>query len=137
LTTFVDTAPQVYEMLHSLVGLNFEFTERPDYHTNIPGSKDGGRTMWPTTYDANHLADLLPLIRDTPHPGGIPPVTNGELEDSNWGIGEEGDAWLQLVEERRAGNVVSKGRALVAAMTCACAERGVEFRTETRARAGL
>ncbi|MET0888241.1 MAG: FAD-dependent oxidoreductase, partial [Mycetocola sp.] len=131
---FIDAAPRAFEMLRSTAGMDFELTTQPDYQTSFPGAKAGGRSVWPTLYDASRLGEFAALIRDTPRPGGMPPVTYSELADSNWGIGEGGDAWVQIVEERERDQVFGKGRALIAALVEACRRHGVQFVLGERAR---
>ncbi|MFD9551666.1 FAD-dependent oxidoreductase [Nocardia salmonicida] len=131
---FIDAAPRTFEMLRATADMQFELTTQNDYHTNLEGAKAGGRSIWPTLYDGNRLGEMADLVRDTPHPGGMPAVTYSELADSNWGIGEQGDAWVKLVEERKPKKIFGKGRALVAALLEACRQHGVEFMLSTRAR---
>jgi 3-oxosteroid 1-dehydrogenase len=130
---FTDAAPRAFEMLRSTAGMEFELTTHPDYQTNLEGAKAGGRSIWPTLYEGSRLGDLVGLIRDTPRPGGMPPVTYTELQDSNWGIGEAGGDWVKIVERRETEQVFGKGRALVGALVEACHRHGVEFVMSARA----
>ena len=132
LDVFVAEAPNAYEFLDSETSIEFEATTNPDYQMGLQGAKPGGRSIWPSIFDGRRLGELLPLVRDTPHPGGMPPVLMKELADSNWGLGDDGDAWAVLADERRRDGALGKGRALIGALLEACANRDVALIPSTR-----
>ena len=128
---FVEEAPDAFEFLHATVGLAMDLTPQPDYQMGLPGARAGGRTLFPGLYEGRRLGDVESLVREVPA-SGPPPFTFQEMEDSNWGIGEKGPEWTQLLEERQRERIYSKGRALVGALVEACLERGVALRTGSR-----
>lgn len=132
LDAFVDEAPRAAAFLQDTVGLTMDLTGQPDYQMGLPGARAGGRTFFPGLYDGRRLDDALHLVRAVP-PGGPPPFTFQEMEDSNWGIGEKGQAWMDLLRERQETHVFSKGRALAASLLGACLWHGVTVRTNSRA----
>jgi len=132
LDAFVAGAPRAYDFLAEETSIGFEQTTNPDYQMGLKGAKAGGRSIWPAIFDGNRLGELLPKLRDTPHPGGMPPVLMKELADSNWGLGEDGDAWDELAQQRRRDGHLGKGRALIGALLEAAVNRNVELISDTR-----
>lgn len=92
LEAFVANATGACDML--LDSTRLELAARmTDYYQEVPGARVRGRTVMPGLYDANALGELQELLRSSPEAGGFPTVTFDELEDSNWGIGPDGEAW--------------------------------------------
>jgi succinate dehydrogenase/fumarate reductase flavoprotein subunit len=132
LDAFVANSSNAYDFLATETSIEFEATTNPDYQMGLAGAKAGGRSIWPSIFDGRRLGELLPLVRDTPSPGGMPPVLMKELADSNWGLGEGGDAWAALADGRRRDDQLGKGRALIGALLEACVNRNVELVASTR-----
>ncbi|MFD9552369.1 FAD-binding protein [Nocardia salmonicida] len=123
LDAFVSALPDAFEMLTTETSTGFEATTNPGYQLGLAGAKPGRRSIWPAIFDGNRLGDLLPLVRDTPHPVGMPPVLMKELADSSWGLGENGDGWAAIDE--KAEGKLGKGRALIGTLLEACMYRNV------------
>jgi 3-oxosteroid 1-dehydrogenase len=122
LETLVDRGTEMLGFVETQSDLRFETLENfPDYHPEWPGSHPGGRSLEPVLYDATLLGDLADSLR----PDHRPPFTMREYEE--WRIFTHFP--YDELGERAAQNLVSRGRALVAPLLRACADRGVTFVT--------
>lgn len=128
---FVTRCPLAFDMLSS-TGRSFELVNIPDYKTDMPGSRTGGRVIWPGLYDSRWLGNKKHLIRDTPEPGGMPALNFAELDGASWGMNAHNRQWYKQVLNRRADGILGQGRALTAIQFEACLKRGVVFELEAQ-----
>jgi len=132
LDTLIRRGTEMLEFVERESGLTMSTLEEfPDYHPDWPGSVKGGRSLEPDLFDLHALGPLAESLR----PDHRPPFTMREYED--WRIFTR-FPWDDL-ERRRQTGLVARGRALVAPLLKACADRGVTLVTDApvdRLRAG-
>ncbi|MCQ9166012.1 FAD-dependent oxidoreductase [Arthrobacter sp. STN4] len=97
----------------------------PDYRMDLPGARDGGRTVEPQL--VNQRAALGALAGHVRTDGRLP-YTMQEYE--NWGAFTS-FPW-DMLEKRSADGVTAKGHALVTMLLGACVQRGVAFAVQAR-----
>ncbi|HET6500074.1 MAG TPA: FAD-dependent oxidoreductase [Amycolatopsis sp.] len=125
LEQFVGKSPEMVRYLLSRTPAGLFPISRPDYHPDWPGAREGGRTLDNAPFPA------APEVRARIRSGSaFPPLTYDELHRARWDPG----AYRALIARREATGMLTVGAALVAALVTACDDRGVEFRTGTRAR---
>src|SRR4051794_12337880 len=107
LSAYVQRSPALLEFLERWTDLEFFLVDRPDYHPDFPGARDG-RAFEPLPYETIPLGSWADHIRTSPVRG---PVTSREARQ---GISEG-----ELAERRRRG-VRTQGAALVAGLVHAC-----------------
>lgn len=127
LKAHVDRGPELLDFLQTATDLRFRLIGSfPDYNPELPGGRDGGRSVEPEAYDLNQLGELRNWIRDDPRL----PFTQWEYFEvwrtySNFPIEE--------LEQRRREGIVTRGTALVAPLVKAVAERGATIVADCRA----
>lgn len=121
--TLVDEGPQMVRWLESSTPVRLYPIDRPDYHSEFPGAKEGGRALDNQPVDSNILGDVAKLIR--PSHWYPEPYTYDERR--------RGVATKALIEERLAAHIWCFGRALVGGLAKACVDAGVEFDLNRRA----
>ena len=119
---FVREAAGVAAELERHSPLRWHGLPYPDYHAELRGGQAGGRSMEPDPLRVGE--DIRALVR--PAPNVSAPITYRELATGEVDRGE--------VEKRRRHNILTLGRALVAALAAGALERGAQIRTGERAR---
>ncbi|MCP1677240.1 succinate dehydrogenase/fumarate reductase flavoprotein subunit [Natronocella acetinitrilica] len=130
--TFIDTAPDVIRYIEENTLLKFNAMTAPDYHPELTGGKQGGRSIEAEPFDTRLLGEWQSRLR--PPNAFAFPITRQEA------FGDY-DAfyrpWLvpqDLAVERMTNGVVTLGQALAAGLLKAVLDRGIEIRLETRVR---
>ncbi|GEK81611.1 FAD-dependent oxidoreductase [Agrococcus baldri] len=108
---------------HSDIDLTASMTY-PDYQQRFEGAAKGGRPMQPGTYDSRRLGDWGPRLRRDQH---VPQYSM--IEFKQWG--SWGEFPWDLLEQRTADGIVSRGAAIVGPLLEACAARGVHFAVDS------
>ncbi len=118
LRAFVEDAGRVVAELQERTTLRWEVLEGwPDYHTELPGSRAGGRSIWPRPLKVG------PALAARIHP--VPPGTDLDVPHLHRGRPPANDGVVFRGPVR--------GRALVAGLLQAVLGAGVEVRTRSRA----
>ena len=119
----VDEGPAMVRWLEDSTDVRLYPIDRPDYHSEFAGAKEGARALDNQPIDANSLGDAAELIR--PSHWYPEPYTYEERR--------RGLATKALIEDRLATNVWAFGRALIGGLVKGCLDAGVEFQTRQRA----
>jgi len=120
---FVDNGPEMVRWLEGSTPVRLYPIDRPDYHSEFPGAKEGSRALDNQPVDADQLGEAADLVR--PSHWYPEPYTYEERR--------RGLATKALIEDRLEKNVWCFGRALVGGLVKACADAGVEFVLQRRA----
>lgn len=120
---FIDEGPAMVRWLEASTQVRLCPIDRPDYHSEFLGAKEGGRALDNQPIDANGLGESAALIR--PSHWYPEPYTYEERR--------RGLATKSLIEDRLDTNVWCFGRALVGGLVKACLDAGVDFHTRQRA----
>jgi succinate dehydrogenase/fumarate reductase flavoprotein subunit len=120
---FVDNGPDMVRWLEDSTPVRLYPIDRPDYHSEFPGAKEGSRALDNQPVDADQLGEAADLIR--PSHWYPEPYTYEERR--------RGLATKALIEDRLEKNVWCFGRALVGGLVKACFDAGVEFNLRRRA----
>lgn len=118
---FVADAPRVADLLVDTTPLEWSPLPWPDYHSERPGGREGGRGLEPRPLD-------LPAgVRDRVRAplSWRQPVTYREVV--------HGEVTREVIERRRAEGTLVMGSALVGALLAAVDDQGVAVRTAVRA----
>lgn len=121
LTSILDNGPTMLDFVESRSNLKFICIDRPDYHPDFVGAALA-RAVEVAPIQVSLPDELAPKLRFSPTRS---PVTYAE---SRRGLPAE------TIEQRKTLGVKTQGAGLVAGLVEACVARGVEFRTNTRAR---
>jgi 3-oxosteroid 1-dehydrogenase len=127
LVRYVETINEMLDFVEANTGLEFSVNlEHPDYQSDLPGARPGGRTLQVGLYDSKRLGDLRTKLRPT---HSTVPITKFELDE--WGM-DTLDRWdWALIADRTKNEIVGMGAALVGELIEACLERGVEIRNSS------
>jgi succinate dehydrogenase/fumarate reductase flavoprotein subunit len=120
---FVDNGPEMVRWLEESTPVRLYPIDRPDYHSEFPGAKEGARALDNQPVDADQLGEAADLVR--PSHWYPEPYTYEERR--------RGLATKALIEDRLERNVWCFGRALVGGLVKACIDAGVEFDLGQRA----
>lgn len=118
LQAHLDRGVELLDFLAHVGGLRYSLIGSfPDYHPELEGGSEGGRSIEPEPFDMAPLGALGGHIRDDPRP----PFTQREYFEvwktySNFPLDE--------LDRRRREGIVTRGRALVAPLVKAIADRG-------------
>lgn len=114
---FVRDAPRVVKRLEEISPLRWELLDQwPDYHSEVPGGKKGGRSLWPAPLALR--SEVARRVQPSPESTGS--GENAHLEEpSSDGVVFRGPV---------------RGRVLVGALLSALESLGVEVRTGARSR---
>lgn len=149
---FLQAAPEALAWLEQHTHLRYELMPlSADYHSNLPGASLGGRSLAVLPFDGRRLADdfarLRPPLRNALVFGGISVCTRLDLPRLLAAGRDPANAWhaVRLIgrgwRDRLAGHArgtrVTNGNALVGRLLATLRERGVDVRTQARARALL
>jgi 3-oxosteroid 1-dehydrogenase len=119
---FVAEATHVAAEIERLSPLRWHSLPYPDYHAEREGGQTGGRSLEPDPLALD--AHVRALVR--PSPNITAPITYRELAT--------GEIDMAAVEARKRDDVITLGRALIAALASAAVGSGAELRTGERAR---
>jgi succinate dehydrogenase/fumarate reductase flavoprotein subunit len=120
---FVDNGPEMVRWLEESTPVRLYPIDRPDYHSEFPGAKEGSRALDNQPVDGDLLGAAAALVR--PSRWYPEPYTYEERR--------RGLATKALIEDRLEKNVWCFGRALVGGLVKACLDAGVEFNLQRRA----
>ncbi|MFL6163780.1 MAG: FAD-dependent oxidoreductase [Jatrophihabitantaceae bacterium] len=126
LTQFVQLGRELLRYLHARTPVRLFPIDRPDYHCEWPGARNGGRTLDNEPFETASRPGLADRIRAGPH---FTALTYEEKHRWRTPNAEQ----RELIATRQRRRVLTVGRALVAALVAACDERGVRFWTGARA----
>ena len=103
----------------------------PDYYwPDVEGSTPAGRYLTTVPYDASKLGDWRPLLLEGPHfPVGI---SYGEAFELG-GMASRSDEFQLLLAQRRADDILTFGRGILAAFAAAARRARVHLLTATEA----
>jgi 3-oxosteroid 1-dehydrogenase len=118
---FVEQSPRVARWAESATGLRWLPLPYPDYHCELPGGRDGGRSLEPDPFTP--APDVAALLR--PPLSWRLPVTQSEAVLDRIDLG--------VVAQRKRDGVVTMGGALVGAFLAAVRRVGVTVRMQARA----
>ena len=123
LEAFVDTAPRMLRFLEDSTPTGFYLARDTDYHAELAGGKEIGRSILPMAFDPASLGVWAGLIREQEAPLDIAEAYGSlnRAEDAPGGPPYDAKKW-------------TRGRALVGALVAGCLDRGVVFATGHRAR---
>lgn len=146
---FLQAAPKALAWLEQHTQLRYALMpQSADYHSNLPGASPGGRSLAVLPFEARRLgADfdrLRPPLRNALVFGGVSVCTRLDLPRllvagrdlaSAWhAFRLIGRGWRDRLAGHARGTRVTNGNALVARLLSTLRERGVEVRTQARAR---
>lgn len=120
LDAHLDRVVETLEFLDAVGGLRFDLIGAfPDYESQMDGAaNDGGRSVEPVLYDLRQLGPLAAFLRDDPRP----PFRQFEYFEI-WKTLR--NMPLEALAERAEQGLAARGRALIAPLLKACADRGV------------
>ncbi|MGH3730648.1 MAG: FAD-dependent oxidoreductase, partial [Micromonosporaceae bacterium] len=127
LEQYVDVAPALVRYLLDETPVRLFPIDRPDYHSEWPGARHGGRTLDNRPFELSSRPGLAERVREGSH---FPPLTYEERHRWRW---PELFDW-ELIAERMTSGVRTLGGALAAALVAACDDRGVTLVPDTRVR---
>ncbi len=121
LEAFVETGPHMVTFVEEHSGVEFLLGNDTDYHPELPGGKDRGRSLVPAPFDSDRLGAFGSQVRDVELP----------LD-----VAEAYGSVNPPCERPMTGGVPpwTRGRALVGGLVEGCLARGVRFEVATRAR---
>jgi succinate dehydrogenase/fumarate reductase flavoprotein subunit len=127
--TFVDAAHEMVRYLEERTPLRLKASAMPDYRSEEPGAKLGGRTLEPEMFARSELGDWQDKLR--PSPLMFVPLTMDEQMRS---LSKPGQLPVQTVVERMQQGLLGSGQALAARLLKGCLARGIDIRLGVRAR---
>src|SRR3990170_3070381 len=127
--TFVDTGHRMAKYLEERAAVRFHASAMPDYRTEEPGAKRGGRTLECELFSKAELGEWEARLR--PSPLMFMPFT---IDEQFRGLARPKGLPVKAVIERMQQGLVASGNALVGRLLKGCLDRGVTFLLETRAR---
>lgn len=130
--TFVDTAPEMIRYIEEKTPLKFHAMTAPDYHPEVEGGRQEGRSIEPEPFDTKELGEWQPRLR--PANAFSFPITRQEAFGKYDAFYRP---WLvpqDLAAERMMNGIVTLGQSLAAGLLKAVLDRGIEIRMETRVR---
>ena len=127
--TFVDTGHQMAKYLEERAAVRFHASAMPDYRTEEPGAKRGGRTLECELFPKAELGEWEARLR--PSPLMFMPFT---IDEQFRGLAKPKGLPVKAVIERMQQGLVASGNALVGRLLKACLDRGITILLETRAR---
>lgn len=122
LRAFVEAAPAMVAYLERATPLRFAALDRPDYHPEWEGARDG-RTLEVQPCSTAELGPLAARLRSSPV---RPPLTFAELRAGG------AAAHAGVVAERRAAGTLAQGGALACGLLRGCVDRGIRLVPDAR-----
>jgi 3-oxosteroid 1-dehydrogenase len=126
---FVDTGHQLVRYLEERTPVRFRACRMPDYRTEAPGAKLGGRTLDQEMFSKAELGEWAERLR--PSPLMFIPLT---IDEQLRALAKPRSVPAKTVVERMQAGLVAAGNALVGRLLKGCLERDITIRLETRAR---
>lgn len=141
---YLENAPRVVDFLLEKTAVRFYFPVRgPDYHSELPGGTEVGRSFYPEPFDGRLLADyfykLHPQLRELSFLGVMPmhPLEGlhflraGRSPSSAWYVSKRlaRRGWDQLVYGR--GTHLTNGAALIARLVKSAVDKGIPIWTSS------
>lgn len=129
---YFDMGPEMVRFVEAETEVRFEpLMTYPDYQPNLPGGRDGGRSLDNGLFDTTRLGDFKDKLRKNPLNGRVP-MTIGEA--MAWGVFSNpfGYPYKQIAERAKQG-IVHGGAALCGKLLRALLDAGVTPRLETPA----
>ncbi|WP_229400825.1 FAD-dependent oxidoreductase [Micromonospora okii] len=124
---FLDTVAETVDYLVTRTPLRLSPIDRPDYHSEWPGARVAGRTLDVVPFPTADRPGLRDRVRAGAHFAAT--MTYDERHRWRWpGTRDE-----ELLARRERDGALAVGAGLVAALVAAADDRGVRFRTGTRA----
>lgn len=135
---YLDNAPRVVDFLLEATAVRFHFPARgPDYHSELPGGVEVGRSFYQEPFDGRLLGDyfhrLHPQLQELSFLGIMPMVPLEALQflragrsiSSAWYVAKRlaRRGWDQLVYGR--GTRITNGAALIARLVKSAVDRGI------------
>jgi len=127
--TFVDTAPQMARYLEEHTPVRFVPTSMPDYQSELPGARKGGRTLDQEFFPRAELGEWGAKLRPSP----LMFVPLG-IEEAMKSMGNPRGLNVQAIVERMQQGLMGSGNALAGRLLKGCLDRGIEIVLETRVR---
>jgi succinate dehydrogenase/fumarate reductase flavoprotein subunit len=145
--TYLDNAPRAVDFLLEATAVRFYFPARgPDYHSELPGGIEVGRSFYQEPFDGRLLGDCLnklhPQLRELSFLGVMPMVPLEAMHflrasrssSSAWYVARRlaRRGWDQLVYGR--GTRLTNGAALIARLVKSAIDRGIPMWTSSPVR---
>lgn len=128
---FVDTAPEMLAYVEAHTPLQFHAMTAPDYHPELDGARESGRSVEPAPFDSRTLGAWRTSLRA---PGAFAfPITRQEAFGDYDAFYRPWNIPQDMVVARMGDNIVTLGQALVAGLLAAALDRGIPIALETRA----
>jgi succinate dehydrogenase/fumarate reductase flavoprotein subunit len=144
---FLDHGPRMLEFFERETQVKFLATRYPDYHPNLPGGVDIGRSVLAAPYDASclerDLARLRPPLKTITFIGMMFNSSNADLKHffnatrsltSAWYVAKRLASHLKDLVRYRRGVQVTSGNALAARLAKSALDLGIPIFTNTGAR---
>ncbi|HEY0737530.1 MAG TPA: FAD-dependent oxidoreductase [Herpetosiphonaceae bacterium] len=130
---FVDRGPDMLRFVEQQTTLKLEIIpEFPDYHPEMDGGAERGRSLEPGIFDTRTLGEWAAKLRRSPIFGALPLSIN---ELRQYGLNTNPmNTPIELVQQRLEQGIVSFGTALAGHLLAAVLERGIEPVVGTRVR---
>jgi 3-oxosteroid 1-dehydrogenase len=129
---FVDAGPLMVRYLCESTPVNFRaIPDFPDYHAEFPGGKTGGgRSLDCPPFSFDELGDWAQRVTPSPYY----PDPRLSIIDTPLGVAKPTPLSPEELERRSQKNVRGSGQALIGRLLRACLDRGIEPRTQCRAK---
>jgi 3-oxosteroid 1-dehydrogenase len=125
LRAFLDSGPEMIKYLEDHTELRFVCSRFfPDYHPEIPGGREGGRSVEPLPYSFDRLGEWADRV-NVPAASTVP-STFDELTRAGGTLDPD------VLEERLAANMRASGNGLIAALLRGCLDREIPIHTDSR-----
>lgn len=127
---YVDMGPEMVRYVEANTEIRFApLLTYPDYQPNLPGGRDGGRSLDNGLFYTNTLGEHKDKLRKNPLNGKVP-MTIGEA--MGWGVFSKPFGFpYKMIAERAKNGVVHGGAALCGKLLRALLAAGVEPMLET------
>lgn len=127
---YVDAGPEMVEWVEANTSVRFEaLPTYPDYHPELPGGKNGGRSLDNGLFDTNELGEWKEKLRKNPV-NGRSPITIAEA--MRWGVFYDPTGFpVKEIIERGKKGIVHGGACLCGKLLRDLLARGVEPMLET------
>ena len=121
LEVFVEAGPRMLRFVEQHSAVQFVLGNDTDYHPELTGGKDRGRSLIPAPFDPARLGHLAPRVRHVDLPVDVAEAYGSVNPPRAEPSGDGEPPW-------------TRGRALVGGLVVGCVEHGVRFATGSRAR---
>lgn len=121
LEVFVDSGPRMLRFVEQHSAVQFVLGNDTDYHPELPGGKDRGRSLIPAPFDPVRLGSLAPQVRHVDLPVDVAEAYGSVNPPREQPSGNGPTPW-------------TRGRALVGGLVAGCVDLDVRFVTGARVR---